>query len=199
MLGRAEHLKSQAEHVINVTPGGPCHHYGEGAPLKQINTRACGKYCQTKSCIEQAPELSQDDSQWQITERKENVNRMEDQYLKAWKEWVERDRLEKIEHTERLGKQERLSRRWDMIRSCREIIVENYSDWQERKITEDEKKEIQDLEDEKQQRLETGRSKKEEFKISKEMETKEQILKRKLEIAEIKENAWKWRSEKSSH
>jgi hypothetical protein len=31
------------------------------------------------------------------------------------------------------------------------------------------------------------------------METKEQILKRKLEIAEIKENAWKWRGVKSSH
>ena len=39
--------------------------------------------------------MSQDDSQWQITEGKENVNRMEDQYLNAWKEWVERDRLEK--------------------------------------------------------------------------------------------------------
>ena len=76
-----------------------------------------------------------------------------------------------------------------MIRSCRDIIVENYSDWQERKITEEEKREIQHLEDEKQQRLETVRSKKEKFKISKEMETKEQILKRKLEIAEIKENA----------
>ena len=54
-------------YFINVTPG---HHYGEGAPLKQINTRACGKYCQTKSCIEQAPEMSQDDSQWQNTEDK---------------------------------------------------------------------------------------------------------------------------------
>ena len=31
------------------------------------------------------------------------------------------------------------------------------------------------------------------------METKEQNLKRKLEIAEIKENGWKWRGEKSSH
>ena len=29
-----------------MSTGGPCHHYGEGAPLKQINTRACGQYCQ---------------------------------------------------------------------------------------------------------------------------------------------------------
>ena len=31
------------------------------------------------------------------------------------------------------------------------------------------------------------------------METKEQKLKRKLELAEIKENAWKWRGDKASH
>ena len=31
------------------------------------------------------------------------------------------------------------------------------------------------------------------------METKEEKLKRKLELAEIKENAWKWRGKKSSH
>ena len=111
---------------------------------------------------------------------------MEDQYLKAWKEWVERERLEKIEHTERLEKQEKLSRRWDMIRSCRDIIVENYSDWQERKISEEEKREIQDLEDVKQKRLENGRNKKVKFKILEEMETKEQNLKRKLEIAELR-------------
>ena len=73
-----------------------------------------------------------------------------------------------------------------MIRACRDIIVENYLDWQERKISEEEKREIQDLEDEKQKRLENGRNKKKKFKILEEMETKEQNLKRKLEIAELR-------------
>ena len=86
-----------------------------------------------------------------------------------------------------------------MVRACRDIIVESCLDWQERTISEEEKIKIQNLDDERKQRLETGRNKKERFKILEEMETKEQILKRKLEIAEIKENAWKWRSEKSSH
>ena len=64
---------------------------------------------------------------------------MEDQYLKAWREWVERDRLEKLEQSERLKKKEKHSRRWDMVRACRDIIVESCLDWQERKISEEEK------------------------------------------------------------
>ena len=180
-MGQAEQTTTQAEHVPDVSTGGPCHHYGEGAPLKQINTRASGQHCQTKTDIEQVPEVSQDkgraeqieDQSEQMSSQtiklgraeqpksqaehvlsggKESANRMEDQYLKAWKEWVERDRLEKIEHTERLEKQEKLSRRWDMIRSCRDIIREHYSDWQERKITAGENREIQRLEDENQAR-----------------------------------------------
>ena len=39
--GQAEQTTTQAEHVPNVSTWVPCHHYGEGAPLKQINTRAC--------------------------------------------------------------------------------------------------------------------------------------------------------------
>ena len=66
---------------------------------------------------------------------------MEDQYLKAWREWVERDSLERIKRSERLERQEKLSRRWDMVRECREMMIEKYPDWQERRITEEEEKE----------------------------------------------------------
>ena len=47
-MGQAEQTTTRAEHALNVRPGGPCHHYGEGAPLKQIHTRACGHYCQKR-------------------------------------------------------------------------------------------------------------------------------------------------------
>ena len=61
--------------------------------------------------------LSQNDNLWLPEGRKENTNRMEDKYLKGWREWVERDRMEKIQQSEMLEKKGKLSRRWDMIRN----------------------------------------------------------------------------------
>ena len=65
--------------------------------VKQINTRARGQYCHTKLAGELIPpeDLQQLD---------------EDPYMKAWKDWVERERQRRLESTRRLEKQERLSK-----------------------------------------------------------------------------------------
>ena len=55
-----------------------------------------------------------------------------------------------------------------------------------------------DLEEEKSRRLEKAISEKEKFNIEKEIESREDVIKRKITMAEIKENAWKRRGEKSN-
>ena len=78
----------------------------------------------------------------------DNVQRgMEDPYLKAWREWVERDGKERQERSRRMERQDKLSKSWEMVRVCRDIIKENYSDWQERKNTEEEKRKLKEIEE----------------------------------------------------
>ena len=48
-------------------------------------------------------------------------------------------------------------------------------------------------------RLEKSKEKQENFKISKEMESEEEAMRKRLVLAEIKENAWKRRGKQSSH
>ena len=36
---------------------------------------------------------------------------------------------------------------WELVRACRDILKENYSDWQERKANEEERKKLQDIEE----------------------------------------------------
>ena len=159
-------------------PGGPSHYPSEGAPLNQINTRARGHISQTNDMKQQN----------------------EDPYTKAWKDWVERDRKRGLENAKRLEKKEKLSKSWELVRVCRELLKENYSSWQERRITEEDKRKILDLEQEKLIRLETGRKKQENYKISQDIESKEEAMSKRLILAEIKENVWKRREEsKSSH
>ena len=83
----------------------------------------------------------------------------EDPYTKAWKDWVERDRQRGLENAKRLEKQERLSESWELVKVCREIIKENYSNWQERKVTEEERQEIQEMTLEREARLEKQKQK----------------------------------------
>ena len=87
--------------------------------------------------------------------------RLEDPYMKAWKEWVERDRLERMEKAERLEKKRKLSQSWELVREFRNIMKENYSDRQERRVTEDEKRNLQEIAREMQTRLEKQKTKKE--------------------------------------
>ena len=82
-----------------------------------------------------------------------------DPYVKAWLEWKERYEKEGKEKAERLEKQERLETGWNLVKLCGEIIRENYDGWQEREITEMEKKEILDLKLEKVARLERQKRK----------------------------------------
>ena len=137
---------------------------------------------ETGEDIEQLPRLDEDDP-----------------YMKAWKEWVERDSSERLERNRRLERKEKLENSWNLVKACREVIKENDSDWQERKITEEEKRKFQEIDDERNRRLETVKNKKEKYKILKEFESKEEKLKRKLELADIKENVWKRRGKKSNH
>ena len=41
-------LQLPSQEMLVCSSGGPSHHHGEGAPLKQINTRACGDKCQAE-------------------------------------------------------------------------------------------------------------------------------------------------------
>ena len=53
------------------------------------------------------------------------------------------------------------------------MITENYSNWQERRMTEEEKRKILKLEQEELRRLEKGKKKQEKQRISQEMQSKE--------------------------
>ena len=125
-----------------------------GAPLKQINTRACGQNSQEMP---------------------------EDPYVKTWKEWVARDSQGRMEKAKKLEKQENLTKSWELVRECRKIIKENYSSWQERKTTEEENKKLQEIELEKLERLEKAKGKQEKIKISTEMQSKEEAMRKCLE------------------
>ena len=82
---------------------------------------------------------------------------------------------------------------------CREIIKENYSNWQERKVTEEESQKIKEMTLEREARLEKQKQKKEKFINIMETVSKEEVLQRRIQLAEIKENAWKWRRARTSH
>ena len=79
------------------------------------------------------------------------------------------------------------------------MIRVNYSEWQERKTTEDTRKKLKEIPLEKEVRLERKNLKSEKFRKYSEMENKEEMYKRRILLAEIKENAWKRRGSRSSH
>ena len=85
------------------------------------------------------------------------------------------------------------------MRLCRDTIRENCDGWQRRKMTELEKQELTEIKLEKEARLEKQKRKKEEFAEGRKIISKEEAFLRRMEIAEMKENAWKWRGTKSSH
>ena len=58
---------------------------------------------------------------------------------------------------------------------------------------------LKEIKEERTARLAKAKSKEEKFKIVKELESKEKVVQRKLILAEIKENYWKRRGEKSIH
>ena len=131
----------------------------------------------------------------QAVQPEDSTRGMEHPYMKAWQEWQERYRLERLETTKRLEKQENLTKSWELVRVCRE----NYSEWQERKTTEDTRKKLKEIPLEKEARLERKNLKSEKFRKYSEMENKEEMYKRRILLAEIKENVWKRRGSRSSH
>ena len=60
-------------------------------------------------------------------------------------------------------------------------------------------KEMEEIELEKRERLEKQRMKKEKFQANMKKISKEEIFLKRIEMKEIKENAWKWRGGTSSH
>ena len=104
-----------------------------------------------------------------------------------------------MESTKRLDRQEKLSKSWELVRTCRDIIKENYSSWQERKITQEQRVKLLEIEQEKLGRLEKAKEKQEKFKISQEFKSKDEAMRQRIILAEIKENAWKRRGIQSSH
>ena len=62
-------------------------------------------------------------------------------------------------------------------------------------MTEEEQRKILDLEQEKLRRLEKGRKKQENHRISQDMQSKEEAMTKRLILAEIRENAWKRREQ----
>ena len=117
-----------------------------------------GKLLVTKQVISENCSMQQLPSEWLVNKQQstqelrvegEGTRRLEDKkddpYMKAWLAWVERERKEKEELAYRLGKQEALTRKWDLLRKCNEVIKESYSGWEERKIDEEEKRKLLDL------------------------------------------------------
>ena len=80
--------------------------------------------------------------------------------MKAWKEWIERDKQGRLENARRLEKQQKMTQCWELVRTCREMIRENYSSWQERRVTGEEKRKLQEIEQEKLGMLEKVKGKK---------------------------------------
>ena len=66
-------------------------------------------------------------------------------------------------------------------------------------MTENERNELKEIELEKIERLERQRMKKEKFQADMKKISKEDIFLKRIEMKEIKENAWKWRGATSSH
>jgi hypothetical protein len=124
----------------------------------------------------------------QIGQRQED-----DPYVKAWVAWKERYERERKEKSERLEKRKKLENSWNMVKLCGIMIKENYSNWKERRVTENERKEMEEME--KIERLEKQRMKKEKFQANMKKIGKEEIFLKRIEMKEIKENAWKWRGE----
>ena len=118
----------------------------------------------------------------------------EDPYQKAWKDWVERDQERRLETTKRMDKKNRLSQSWELVRVCRELIREKYSSWRERRVTEEERALIMEIEQAKLKRLENCKERQERYRNPQEIESKEEALRKRLILAEIMENAWKRRA-----
>ena len=72
-----------------------------------------------------------------------------------------------------MEKQEKIEKSWNLGRVCRDLIKENYSNWQERKVTEEERQEIQEMTLEREARLAKQKQKKENFRNSMETVSKE--------------------------
>ena len=193
--GRAEHLMQPEK--LSPTPGQAEHLVQPSKPrLKQRIGQA-----EQKCNGGDSPDTNRAEQQRSEEKGTDQAEQMAhpDPYVKAWLEWKERYEKEGKEKAERLEKQKRLEKGWNLVKLCGEIIRENYDGWQEREITEMEKKELLDLKLEKEARLERQKRKKEEFKEGRKVMSKEEMFLRKIELAEIKENAWKWRGSTSSH
>ena len=70
-----------------------------------------------------------------------------------------RHRKEGLEKARRMEKKEKLEKSWNLVRVCRDLIKENNSNWQERKVTEEERQKIQEMRLEREARLEKQKQK----------------------------------------
>ena len=52
-----------------------------------------------------------------------------------------------------------MEKSWNLVRVCRDLIKENNSNWQERKVTEEERQKIQEMRLEREARLEKQKQK----------------------------------------
>ena len=82
-----------------------------------------------------------------------------------------------------------MEERWKLVKVCRDIIRHNYSEWQERKMSEEERMKMQEINTERKARLERQRMRKEDFQKSMEKVSEDEKFLRRMEIAEIRENA----------
>ena len=123
----------------------------------------------------------------------------QDPYIKAWEDWKERYEREKVDRSERLEKKEKLENSWNLVKVCGEIFRENYSNWQERKLTEDERKELMEIRMEKDSRLKRQSQKMAKYQEKVGKLSKEEVFLKRMEMKEIKENIWVQRGATNSH
>ena len=69
----------------------------------------------------------------------------DDPYVKAWVAWKERYEMERKDKSERLEKRKKLENSWNMVKLCGIMIKKNYSKWKERMVTENERKELEEI------------------------------------------------------
>jgi hypothetical protein len=108
----------------------------------------------------------------------------------AWGDWKERYEREKVDRSERLEKKGKLENSWNLVKVCGEIFRKNYSNWQESKLTEDERKECMEIRMEKDSRLKRQSQKMAKYQEKVGKLSKEEVFLKRMEMKEIKENIW---------
>ena len=121
---------------------------------KNLEKVSWKSFSSQQECDKQQPQSPPASHQEENVE--EEVNTRNDEGFLEWKNWMERDNLQKVEAASQRQRAKVKTDQWAMMRECTRLMEENKNNWMERK----EQEELRRLEDEKNQRIEEGKLKK---------------------------------------